>query len=145
MTARTVSCPITMPLSTGARLGPGWPVRRLSIDTLAGHAVETFRNIEAFDLQLDSAPSRDLESLATAREFVARALYLEVDVAVHESRLVPGDDAVAVGPVRDVVGGAEFHQWHAAAGLFVDNSDLKVIALSGRQMHRQRHCCQIRI
>ncbi|MBL1162255.1 MAG: hypothetical protein D8M52_11215, partial [Chlorobi bacterium] len=100
----------------------------VAVDAFAGHAVEALGDVDAADFERRLAAGREAQGLAGVAEAVRRigvavALDPEVDVLIHESRIVDGGDAGAVGDEDDLIDGAKFDKRHAALRLRIDDGD----------------------
>ncbi len=130
-----VDAVLTKHLGIEHRLGRG---RRragqhaVGVNAPAREAVKALGQVDALDLKRCTAAGRGAQCFAAAaepifRKFVAVAGDGEVNVGIHQPRLLERDDAVGIGDIAALVRGAQFDQRHAVLRLIVDDRDLEVV------------------
>src|SRR5262249_23760803 len=99
----------------------------VTIDALAGDAIEALGQVQAPNAQLRPAAAGYVNRASVAGKNVAGTLDAEIHVTIHESGLIPPHHAVAVGEAADVIGGGQLDQRNASAGFFIDDCDFEIV------------------
>src|SRR5439155_13136080 len=104
----------------------------IAINPFACDSVEAFGDVETLHLDRRTSAFGQFELQSAVTEpvlgkIVAVAFDVEVNLLVQQTGFIERDDPVAVGPQRNVVHGPQFHERHAAAGLFIHDGDSEVV------------------
>src|SRR5262249_9718621 len=105
--------------------------RTVAIDALASDSVEALGDVCSLDPNGCRGAGLGEQPAATVTEtvlriFVAGSHQEEEDLAVHQTRLVEGGPAGAVGDVNDVVHGLQLNERHPAAATVVHHVDAEI-------------------
>ncbi len=98
----------------------------VAVDAFPANAIQPLGLVHALDLERGRSAGRQIDRAAAKAEAVGGELVAvagdgEIDLPAEQRRIIDRDPAGGVGDEQDVADGLQFHQRHAATGLFVDD------------------------